>query len=64
MRAGDHRPVFNDERHVTANTVGKRVNGVSHVGVDRLVTLQALKGSGLFGLKLGRWCSQAMDIVA
>ena len=64
MRTGENRTIFNDARHMTTDTVGKRVNGVGHVVVDSLVTLQALKGSGLFGLKLGRWCSQAVDIVA
>ena len=54
---------FCDSRHMTADAVGKRVNGMGHVLVNHLMAHQTLLRPGSFGLKLGRRYSQLMDVV-
>ncbi len=52
-----------DSRHMTADTVSKRVNGMGHVLVNHFMAHQTLLGTGSLGLKLGRGYTQLMDVV-
>ena len=53
-----------DSRHMTADTVSKRVNGMGHVLVNHFMAHQTLLRPGSLGLKLGRRHTQLMDVVA
>ena len=53
-----------NSRHVAADTVGKRVDGMGQVLVNHLVAYHTLLGSGAPGLELSRGDSQLMNVVA
>ena len=55
---------FGYSGHVTADAVGKRVDGMGHLLVDYLVAQQALLRPGSFGLILSRRYAQPMNIMA
>ena len=52
-----------DSRHMTSDAVGKRMDRMSHVLVNHLMTHQTQMRAGSFGLKLGRRHPQLMHIV-
>ena len=52
-----------DARHVAADAVGKRMNGVGHVFINHFMAHQTLLGAGPFGLELSRRYTQLMHLV-
>ena len=49
--------------HVTTDTIGKRMNGMSHVFINYFMTHHALLGAGPLGLELSWGYTQLMHVM-